>query len=187
MNSIKSKLGITKHFINGMSFSHTWIFFLATILLSTSCVKYSLSGGDTGSAKTITIRTFFNESGGGPPNLSQIFSEKLRDYYQQNSKLVGVADGGDWQLEGRIIGYTVSPIAPTGTETAGLNRLTITVGVTFLNNMEATGEVQDFQQSFSFYEDFPQTENITQAETRLIETVLNRIVFDIFSKTTSNW
>lgn len=156
------------------------------ILTFTGCVKYGLSGGDTGSAKTLTVRYFTNEAA-GPPNLGQIFTEKLRDYYQINSKLNQVNESGDWILEGRIVTYTVTPVSPTGAGTTALNRLTISVNLNFINNMEGPNEVKSFESVFSFYEDFSQTQNLSQVEADLIDTILNRIVFDIFNRTTSNW
>jgi len=156
------------------------------LFLSGSCVNYSLSGGDTGNAKTLTVRYFSNDAA-GPPNLAQIFTEKLRDYYQINTKLNQVNESGDWILEGRIVSYTVTPVAPTGTGTTALNRLTISVNVNFINNIEGPNDVKSFESVFSFYEDFSQTQNLSQVEADLIDTILNRIVFDIFSRTTSNW
>jgi hypothetical protein len=181
MNSIKQIIQNSKFKIQNC------ISIVALLLLVSSCVKYSLSGGDTGTAQTITIRNFTNDAGGGPPNLSQLFSEKLRDYYQQNSKLQVVNESGDWMLEGNITAYTITPIAPTGTETAGLSRLTIVVKATFTNNKEGPNEIKSFESDFSFYRDFPQSQSLSAVETELVNDILDRIVFDLFSRTTSNW
>jgi hypothetical protein len=178
------KEGIIQH--STFNIRHFLILFIC-ICLSTSCVKYSLSGGDTGAAKTISIQNFFNEAGGGPPNLGQLFTEKLKDYYQRNTKMSLVASNGDWQFDGRIISYVVTPIAPRENETSGLNRLTIRVKVNFVNTKEGTNEVESFESDFSFYADFPQSQSLSQVESQLIEDILNQIVFDVFSKTTSNW
>lgn len=171
---------LTRHSSPVIRHSYLFIF----VFLLTSCVTYSLSGGGTGTAKTLTIRNFFLEAA-APPNLPNIFNEKLRDYYQQNSKLNLVQENGDWILDGRIISYTVTPVAPSGTGTAAINRLTIAVSVVFVNAIE--GEVEGFESVFSFYEDFPQTQTLSQVESELIDVILNRIVFDIFTRTTSNW
>ena len=166
---------------------HHYILLISILLPLTSCVKYSFGGGDIGTAQSMTINNFYNEAGGGPPNLTQVFTEKLRDYYQQNTKLDLVNAGGDWLLEGRIVGYQVLPVAPTGNETAGLNRLTIRVYAVFLNTKIGPGEAAPFEQEFSFYQDFQQTQSLSEVEQALIDEILNRIVFDIFTKTTSNW
>lgn len=163
-----------------------FILLLTLSVLSAGCVNYSLSGGDTGSAKTLNVRFFVNE-GAAPPNLSPNFTEKLRDYYQQNTKLALVTSGGDWVLEGSIIGYTVAPTSPSGTGTSALNRLDIKVNVNFTNNVEGPNEIKSFEGIFSAYSDFPQSQNLSQVQAQLHETILDQIVFEIFSRTTSNW
>lgn len=171
------------------------IFYLlaAVSLLFTSCGHYSFSGGDTGCAQTITIKNFYNDAGNGAPTIAQAFTERLRDYYQQNTKLSLVNNNGDWMLDGRIIGYSVAPVAPSGDGTSDLNRLTIKVSVSFINRQyqkqgkEETCLPEPFEQEFSWYADFPKTQTLSQVEGALVETILSKLVFDIFSRTTSNW
>src|SRR4051812_8884223 len=99
--------------------------------------NYSLKPGSTGTAKTLSVKNFPNEGGGGPSNLGQTFTEKLRNYFQQNSRLILTRDDeADWVMEGRIVKYGLSPIAPTSIAAnpagaSGQNRLTIRIEVTF--------------------------------------------------------
>ena len=61
---------------------HFFIFVLLGATL-TSCGIYSFSGANIPlEVKTISIQTFYDEVGTGPPNLSQLFTEKIKDYYQ---------------------------------------------------------------------------------------------------------
>src|SRR5690606_23191469 len=107
----------------------TLIIFFGTLF--SSCGIYSFQQGTIPpEIQTISIENVYNESGLGPPNLGQIFTEKLKSYYQQNSRLSVINSSGDWQLEGRIVGYQTMPIAPQG-DRAALNRLTIRVSVKF--------------------------------------------------------
>jgi len=147
------------------------------------CGVYSFTGGSVGNAKTITITTFINESG-GPASLAQNLSEQLRTYYQTNTKLFLVKKDADWQLEGKIIGYTVSPQAPQAGQVSGLNRLTIRVNAKFTNNLDTKAS---FQSEFSYYQDFPQAQSLSDVESDLDNTILNNIVLQIFTKSTSNW
>jgi len=150
----------------------------------TSCGIYSFKQGSIPpEVKTISIANIYNESGGGPANLTQIFTEKLKNYYQQNSRLLVVNSNGDWQLEGKITTYQTLPIAPQGT-TAALNRLTIILQLKFINNND---EKTNFDQAFSFFEDYDPTKTLTLIETDLIQLISDQIVIDVFNKTTSNW
>jgi hypothetical protein len=162
---------------------HACVFILLA-LVSGGCSVYSFKQGSIPpEVKTISIANIYNESGGGPANLGQIFTEKLKTYYQQNSRLSIVKENGDWQLEGKIVSYQTMPIAPQG-DKAALNRLTIRVQVKFVSTVD---EKAGFDQAFSFFDDYPQNQTLTMVEGELISKISEQIVFDIFTKTTSNW
>ena len=62
-----------------------YIFFIFSFLIFNSCGIYSLSGAAT-TAKTIQIDPFFNNTDLGPANLGPNFTNKLKDYFQTNSR-----------------------------------------------------------------------------------------------------
>jgi len=165
-----------------------------TIFLA-GCGVYSFTGANISpDIKTISIQTFYDEVGTGPPNLSQLFTEKIRDYYQQNTSLSIVTNEGDLQLEGSIVGYRLTPMAPRAsgsqnfenTDIAALQRLTITVKVTYLNTQD---DSYDFEgQNFSFYQDYdPEKEDFNSIEATLVEEIYDAIVLDIFNASVANW
>lgn len=158
---------------------------LGLSLLSNSCGVYTFSGVNT-TASTIFISNFQNRAGGGPPSMNIDFTEKLKEYYQRNSKLNIAASEKDGELVilGSIVQYQMSPIAATASDVAAQNRLTIGVEVEFFNKVE---EKKDFKQTFSFYADFPQNQTLSQVENQLIETIFEQIVLDIFNKTIADW
>ncbi len=163
---------------------------LLAITQGCGSVNYSFTGTtiDPTIYKTIFINNFYNNSGSGPANLSQKFTERMKDYFQNNSSLKLTNSNGDLQFEGSITGYTVSPVAPTGDQgtqvQASLNRLTISVQVKYINTKD---ETQNFESSFSAYEDFPQNRTLTQVENDLIPTISDRIVLDVFNRSLANW
>ncbi len=166
-------------------------YFLGLVVtIITSCSVYTFTGTNT-NAKTITVLNFYNDTGRGPANLSQQFTELLRDYYQRNTSLVVVERGGELLVEGSISGYNTRPVAPIASgsdqqaDVAGSTRLTIRVQVDFTNTLN---EEADFSRSFSFYDDFnSQTSNLTAEEDQLIETIFDQVIFDIFNTTVANW
>ena len=160
------------------------ILVLFLLIIATGCGVYSFQQGSIPpEVQTISIANIYNESGGGPSNLGQIFTEKLKSYYQQNSRLSIVNDNGDWQLEGKIVSYQVLPISIQGDKGAA-NRLTIRLQIKFINTND---EKLNFDQGFSFFQDYEANQTLTLVETNLIQEISERIVFDIFNKTTSNW
>jgi hypothetical protein len=170
--------------------SYTLLFLICFIL--SACGVYSFTGANISpDIKTISIQTFFNDSGNGPPNLSQTFTEKLKDYYQQNTSLAIVKDDGDLQLDGSIVRWDLTPVAPTASgdqnmpDAAGLMRLTITVKAEYINVKDDTF---NFNKSFSFYDDFdPNRTTLTAVEDQLIDTIFEQIILDIFNSSVANW
>ncbi|WP_083882485.1 LPS assembly lipoprotein LptE [Fibrisoma limi] len=154
-------------------------------LSTTSCRIYSFTGSTLSpDVKSITINNFTLATAGGPANLPLTFNERLREYYQRYTNLKVVPNNGDLVLEGSITGYDLLAVAPTAQDQAGVNRLQITVLVRFYNNKD---ESKNFEQSFSFYQDFPQNQTLSQNESRLIPRILDQIVLDIFNKTAADW
>lgn len=161
------------------------IVFLLISQLLCSCGIYSFRGSTLSSdLKTISISNFSLAAAGGPANLSITLTEKLKEYYQRNTQLSLSQTKPDLMLEGSVIGYDLSPQAPTSQDKAGLNRLTITVQVKFSNNKD---EEKNFDQNFSFYADFAQTQTLSQVESKLIPIILDQIVLDIFNKSAGDW
>jgi hypothetical protein len=155
---------------------------LGLMLISQSCGIYSFSGTST-TAKSITVNAFFN-TGGGPPNLAQNLTEQLRSYYLQNTRLAVVNDNGELLVEGEIINYQTTPLAPTANDRAAQTRLTIGVKVRFTNNIAPD---EDFEQTFTQYADFDQGLSLSQVEGQKVQEILEKIIFDIFQKTVANW
>jgi hypothetical protein len=88
-------------------------------------------------------KTFFNNTDLGPANLGQTFTNRLKEYVQQNSSLRVVKENGELQIEGTLTQYAVSPVAPvSGAATnrlgdpAALTRLTISVRVNYVDTLE---------------------------------------------------
>lgn len=162
------------------------IYSVVLIIIGSSCGPYSFSGADTGKAVTLSVATFPNETGQGPANLSQNFTEKLKLYFQQNSKLEIVRAPGDWHIEGRIVNWTLSPIAPQQNETSGMTRLTIRVRVRMTDNV-GVEKPNNYEQEFSHYFDYPQTQSLAEVENTAVNQIFDRIVQDIFTRTTSTW
>lgn len=161
---------------------------LLCLLTLTACKRFVFSfesGSLHPDVKTITIRPFFNESGGGPPNMEVEFTEKLKEFFQQNTNLSIVNENGHITLEGSINNFGISPIAPQANETAAFNRLTIGVNAIYLNVLETDEEKNNFDQNFSFFADFPQGQALSDAEAELLDEIFDQIILDIYNRVTA--
>jgi hypothetical protein len=166
---------------------------LAVSILLNSCgisAKYSMTGATT-DAETVSITEFYNNADLGPANMSQIFTNDLKNYFVQNSSLRVVGEEGQLQLEGEISDLRLTPIAPTATNNpteinhASATRLTITVKATYVNTLNEKMNFKD--KTFSFYKDFDNEINISDVQDSFIKEIFDRIINDIFNASVANW
>ncbi|ERM82083.1 hypothetical protein P872_08415 [Rhodonellum psychrophilum GCM71 = DSM 17998] len=166
---------------------------LTGILLGSCAIKYSFTGTNINYelTKSFSVENFFNDSGGGPANMGQLFTESMKEYYQRNTQLELVRNNGDLQFAGAISRYSITPQAtvssqdPNLPDRAGQMRLTISVEVEYLN---MANEEENLKRTFSFFRDYDvRTTSLLQVEGELIEEIFENIIQDIFTATVANW
>jgi hypothetical protein len=151
-----------------------------------SCkMNYSFTGASIPEdVKTVSVKTFQSYAPLASANLSQSFTEALKDILISQTNLNLVSKGGDLNFEGSIVGYNVTSVAIQGNETAALNRLSITVKVTFTNTKD---KEQDFETTFTRFADYESSQNIASVEDGLIKDINDQLTQDIFNRALSNW
>lgn len=151
-----------------------------------SCkVSYSFSGVNIApEVQTYSVEYFPNRAAIVQAQLSQLFTEALMDKIQSNTSLDLSTDGGDVSFSGEITGYETRPTAITGDETAARNRLTISVKVKYTNLVQPE---LDYETSFSKYEDYDASQNLSDVENELIELIVENLIEDIFNKAFVSW
>ena len=165
---------------------------LILLILVSGCGIYSFTGTNISpDIKTISIKNYINETGLGPSRIGQNFTEKLKEYFLQNTSLKLVKSDGDLQLEGSITAYSLGPVgAQQGnsgalvTQTGQQNRLSIKIKSKFTNTKD---ETINFEKDFTHYEDFSSSQSLSAVETEKVEIVLERIIFDTFNASVANW
>jgi hypothetical protein len=165
--------------------------FLSSILFA--CGVYSFTGASISpEVKTISFQNFFNNSPLGPSNMSVLFNEKIKDYFERNTSLTLVEEGGDLEIDGTIEDFSLSPVAPTaegGRNSqyfTGLTRLTVRVNATYFNNIDDQYNYEN--KSFSFFKDFNQnTEELSSNEQEFLDEIFDQIILDIFNASVANW
>lgn len=162
------------------------ILIIISLTLAGCRLSVSLTGGNIDPrAKTVYVQTFANNSSLVNPTLSQEFTTALKNKIQNQTPLTIINNGsGDYNLEGEIVNYTITPIAIQGNDAAAMNRLTITVRVRYSNIFDDT---QDFDQTFSRYADYNSSENFTAIESNLVNDINDALTEDIFNKAFVNW
>ncbi len=154
------------------------------LVIVTGCGVYNFTGGDVGNAKTFQVNFFQNNASIIEPGLDRDFTIALQDLILNQTNLDLVSANGDLLYEGEITDYRIAPMSATAQQTAAQNRLTITVNVRFYNK---TKPENDFEKRFSFFYDYPATQQIQQVKSAAYQEIFERLTQDIFNESLANW
>ena len=133
---------------------------------------------------TFYIEPFELLTSDAEPTLPTVFSESLSDKILTESKLRKEQVDPDYIFSGAITGYRVTAVAPQPGEVSAFNRLEISVKVAFEHTKD---EEQSFDNTFSFFSDFPSDQNILNIQNVLIDVIFEQITEDVFNKAFTNW
>ena len=153
----------------------------------TGCaLSYKFNGAniDYSKTKSISIADFPNHAALVNPSLSSDFTDELRNLYQRQTRLQILRQGGDMELEGEIIGYSVSAMAISADSYAAETKLTIQVRVRFTNN--ATPD-DSFEKTYSAYQTFDSSKLLTDVQDELCATMITEITESIYNDTVAKW
>lgn len=163
------------------------ILYMLTVVLFTSCyVSYKFNGAsiDYTKVKTITIENFPIKAPLVYTPLAIAFDEGLKDRFANQTRLNFVKTGGDLLIEGAITRYDLTPQAVQADAYAAITRLTVAVNVKFTNKVDPS---QDFEQTFSAFQDFNSNLMLNQVQDELIKKIVEELTDQIFNATVANW
>ena len=161
------------------------IYLISILFTLTSCGIYSFSGASiSNDVKNITINNFQNIASLAPPTLSSTLTEALKDKFLSETRLSPIDNDGDLIFNGQITNYTINPIAIQANETASKNRLTISIKVNLINNID---EESNYNKTFSRYVDYESSINFTSIEESLNKEIVSQLIEDIFNEAFTNW
>ena len=159
---------------------------LPVLLLLSGCGIYSFTGTSIQpDVKTITIPYVEYKALRVNPSLSNDLTEALQDKFRKLTKLEAVDVDGDLEIVCEVTGYDVKATAVTAGEVAAQNRLTVTVKVDFISRKYPEEGFEN--KSFSAYEDYDSNNSLDAVEAGLCETIVEKLVEDIFNATVAQW
>ncbi|SDI35370.1 LptE family protein [Mucilaginibacter sp. P25] len=161
------------------------------ILICQSCYTLKNQSIPPG-LKTINVQFFENNAPLVVNNLSQTFTEALKDRIRTQTSLSLVRGEADATMSGAITGYSIAPVSIEATASnvapiANANRLTITVRVKFSFDAAKTpaDKKLSFEQSFTKFANYKG--DISSQEQGLIQQINKQLIDDIFNAAFSNW
>ncbi|WP_369808799.1 LPS assembly lipoprotein LptE [Parabacteroides sp. Marseille-P3160] len=168
------------------------IILLLLVLSVTACkISYTPNAAtiDYTKVHTISIKDFPNMAPLVYPPLSQMLTQSVQDAYINKTRLSMTRDNGDLDIEGEIIGYDQMQHAVKDNEQgtaayASQTRLTLSVRVRYANRANPE---QGFEQTFSAYRDFSNSNTLQQVQDELCTELVKEIVDQIYNATVANW
>lgn len=161
--------------------------FLIILPLMQGCkFGYSFTGTsiDMTKLKTFSVAYFANRARLVNPNLSQQFTEALQEKLTRQTSLDLVSERGDLEFTGQITGYDTRPMNIQEGDYAAQTRLTVTVKVKYVNNVDHD---EDWEKSFSAYADYESTKILSEVEDDLAVEIIEQLTEDIFNQSIANW
>ncbi len=152
---------------------------------ASGCGVYSFTGASIPDhVRTVAIPLAEDRSLGGVSNLDQVLTDLLIERFVRQTRLALEPDenAADALLTATIERYQNEPTAVTGDEVAALNRVTISVRVEYLDQVE---DEERLARSFSDSENYDATNIALEEDTAA--RVLENIADDIFTAATSDW
>lgn len=155
-------------------------------VLAPSCkINYTFTGANLSpNVKTFTVYYFPNRARLINPTLSQSFTEELREKLTRQTSLNELSESGDLEFEGQITGYEFRPMSIQKADESAQTRLTVTINLKYTNNQVPE---ENFEKSFSAYEDFDSNLSISSVEEELSAEIIKKLTEDIFNATIANW
>lgn len=162
-----------------------FLFICLFIIVSVFQSCYSLSGVSIGpEVNTYFVLQFRSNADNAPPTLEQTLTEALKEKIRTESRLVFDELNPDVDFSGTIVDYRVTSEAPRPGELTAINRLTINVAVEYTNNRQ---ENKNWRSNFSFFFDFPSSQDLSSVQEEAIQAITNQLVEDIFNKAFTDW
>jgi len=171
-----------QHLLYGIS---GLVLILMAVFVPACKVSYTFTGASIAAdVKTFSVYYFPNRARLINPTLSMDITEKLKERLLKQTSLREQTENGDLVFEGQITEYEVRPMAIQKEDMAAQNRLTIGVKLKFTNNRD---HEQDFERTFSAFEDFSSSLSLSDVESSIVPEILEKLMDDIFNATIANW
>ena len=102
----------------------------------------------------------------------------------QRQSTLRLVEDGELEFRARVVGWEVRPINVQGNETAGANRITVSIVLTYTNELDSE---LSMERTFSRYVDLPSDQDVFTQEDAIVEELGELLSQDMFNATLGNW
>lgn len=135
-------------------------------------------------AKNFYVQNFEDLSDLQLPNYNVTFTEALKDKIRNESRLKWNDTAPDVEFSGKILGFTVSAVAPIAGATTAFNRLEVTVEVTYTNRLDPKA---NWTKRFSQFDNFDAQQNLLEAQASILPGITTLLTEYIFNAAFTDW
>jgi hypothetical protein len=162
------------------------VLLILIVVFSYGCsVSYSFTGASISPlAKTFSVQYFQNRAPIVQTQLSQTLTDALIDKCKAQTNMKYTTGIGDMNFEGEISDYSTKPQTVAADAQAATNRFSISIKVKFTNAIDPD---KSYQQTFTRYEDYSSSKNLSEVESDLSSEIVELLVEDIFNQAFVNW
>ena len=161
------------------------ILFLAVLCCTLFSSCYSFKNANVSpDLKYFFVEDFRITARNAPGTINTDFQEALKNKIRNESRLVLDQQNAQITFDGAVSGYSVQALAPQPGETVGLNRLQITVTITYTDNED---DEKSWNQSFNEYAEFSADQLLSDVEETLLITIFDQLTENIFNKAFGDW
>lgn len=161
-----------------------FLLFLSPIIIAYSCkISYGLLDQSI-DAETFSVDLFEEQASNAPPGYGATYTDFLKDFMISRTKLDLKDESADLEISGKITQYNTTPVSVQSDEVAALNRLTVALSVSVLNNKKPE---DSFESTFRQFSDYDASQDLANVEAALLEDINDKLSQDIINRLTSNW
>lgn len=158
------------------------LFWLGLLLLN-SCYSFRGISIDRNVA-TYYVENFKNNATNALPAMEQLFTESLKEKIRTDTRLIYNDETPDIEFRGTLVDFRISSEAPQPGELVAINRLTIVLGVEYINNQN---EEKNWRNNFSHFFDFSSSTDFASVQDEAVEAIRLQLMEDIFNKAFTDW
>lgn len=132
---------------------------------------------------TFYVENFEDRTGEMPPGFNEDFSESLADKVRNNTRLKIDNGNPDVTFTGAITQFTVRAEDPNSQTGTALNRLYLTMEVTYYNSKTE----EEKKKKYDEIEDFGAEQDFIDVQEDLLDQISERIIERVFNDSFTNW
>ena len=132
---------------------------------------------------TFYVENFEDRTGEMPPGFNEDFSESLADKVRNNTRLRIDNANPDVTFTGAITQFTVRAEDPNSQTGTALNRLYLTMEVTYYNSKTE----EEKKKKYDEIEDFGADQDFIDVQEDLLDEISERIIERVFNDSFTNW